>query len=152
MRPLSADLDEVGAVGARGDRGVERIEGCGRVRIALHPLPELPDLDRSRYLITRRQPTHPAGAAIDRIVLARGRTFERYRAEACRIAARIAHLLERRQDGADIEEWPRRSPVGEIITQRERADRRTRDAVAAFTVLGIGDAREQRQIGRQVLA
>src|SRR5882757_2390559 len=39
MRPLSANLDEVGAVGAIGDRGVERIEGCGGVRVALHPLP-----------------------------------------------------------------------------------------------------------------
>ena len=32
------------------------------------------------------------------------------------------------------------------------AYRRTGDAVAAFIVLGIGDAGEQRQIGRQVLA
>src|SRR3954468_8007404 len=39
MRPLSADLDEAGAIGAIRDRGVERIEGCGGVRVALHPLP-----------------------------------------------------------------------------------------------------------------
>src|SRR6185436_19947641 len=152
MRPLSADLDEAGAVSAIRDRGIERIKGSGRVHIALHPLPELPDLDGSRHLIARREPAYPAGAAIDGVVLARGRTFERYRAEACRVAARIAHLLERRQDGADIEERPRRSPVDEIVAQRERADRRTGDVVAAFVVLGIGDAGEQRQIRRQVLA
>ena len=152
VRPLSADLDEGGAVGARGDRGVERIEGGGGVGVALHPLPELPDLDGGRHLIARRQPAHPAGAAIDGVILARGRTFERYRAEARRVVARVAHLLEWRQDGADVEERPRRSPVDEIIAQRERADRRAGDAVATFIVLGIGDAGEQRQIGRQVLA
>jgi len=31
-------------------------------------------------------------------------------------------------------------PVGEIVAQRERADRRAGDAVAAFAVLGVGDA------------
>ena len=120
--------------------------------VALDPLPQLPDLDRGGDLVARRQPADPAGAAIDAVILAAGFAVERHRAEAGLIAAAVAHLLERRQHGADVEERPRRSPVGEIVAQREGADRRAGDAVAAFAVLGVGDARQQRQIGRQVLA
>ena len=153
MRPLAADLDEVGLVGAGGDGRVERIERhAGRIGVALDPLPHLPDLDRGGDLVARRQPADPARAAIDAVILAAGFAVERHRAEAGLIAAAVAHLLERRQYGADVEERPRRSPVGEIIAQREGADRRAGDAVAAFAVLGVGDARQQRQIGRQVLA
>src|SRR5258707_781966 len=81
----------------------------------------------------------PARPAIDRIVRAVGRTVQRYRAEARRIAAAIAYFLIWRQDGADIEERPRRTPVGEVVAKRERTDRRAGDVVSAFAVLGIGE-------------
>src|SRR4051812_14255925 len=120
MRPLSADLDEIGLVGAAADRGAERIErSAGRVGVAVDPLPELPDFDGRRDFIARGYPAHPAGAAVDRVVAGGGLAVERYRAETGRVTARVTHLLVGRQDGADIEERPRRSPVDEIIAQRE---------------------------------
>src|SRR5580693_4898017 len=45
MRPLSAELDQIGAVGAGRDRGAERIERGHRVRIAIDALPQLPEFD-----------------------------------------------------------------------------------------------------------
>jgi hypothetical protein len=41
MRPLSAELDQIGSAGAGGDRGVERIERAGGIAVASHPLPDL---------------------------------------------------------------------------------------------------------------
>ena len=128
------------------------LSGAIGIGIALHPLPQLPDFDRGCDLVARRQPADPARPAIDAVVLAIGLAVQCHRAEAGHVAAAIAHLLERRQDGADVEERPRRSPVGEIVAQRKRADRRAGDAVAALAVLGVGDARQQRQIGGEVLA
>src|SRR5882757_4710158 len=68
MRPLAADLDQAGAIGAVGDRGVERIERDGGVAVALDPLPELPDLDRGCDLVARRQPADPARASVDAVI------------------------------------------------------------------------------------
>ena len=124
MRPLAADLDQRGLVGAGVERCVERIEGDGGIGITLHPLPQLPDLDRGGDLVARRQPADPPGAAVDAIILRGGFAVERHCAEARVVTAAVAHLLVRRQDRADVEERPRRSPVGEIIAQREGADRR----------------------------
>src|SRR5581483_11649680 len=53
---------------------------------------------------------------------------------------------------ADIEERPRRAPIGEIIAQREGADRRAGDVVSAFAILRVGDARQQRKVGGYLLA
>src|SRR5258708_5956411 len=39
MPPLPADLDQAGAIGTAGDRGIERIECGGRIRVALDALP-----------------------------------------------------------------------------------------------------------------
>src|SRR5229473_6887016 len=89
MRPLSADLDEIGLVGAGRDRGVERVERGGRVRIALHPLPKLPDLDGCGDLVARRYPADPAGAAIGAVILAAGLAIQRDRAEARHVAASV---------------------------------------------------------------
>src|SRR5207237_5642629 len=90
--------------------------------------------------------------AEDAISGAVARAIERGRTEARRVAAAVTHLLEWRQDGADIEERPRRSPVDEIIAQRERADRRAGDAVAALAELRIGDAGQQRQVRGDLFA
>src|SRR5712664_2953199 len=106
MRPLSADLDEIGLVGAGGDRGVERIERDGLVRVTTDPLPQLPDLDGCGDLVTRRDSIDPAGPAVGSLVLATGLAIDCDRAEVGHVAAAIAHLLGRRQDGADIEERP----------------------------------------------
>src|SRR5882672_4103166 len=106
MRPLSADLDEIGLVGAGGDSGVERIELDGLVRVTNDPLPQLPDLDGCGDLVTRRDSIDPAGPAVGSIVLATGLAIDCDRAEVGHVAAAIAHLLGRRQDGADIEERP----------------------------------------------
>src|SRR6266487_1996614 len=70
MRPLSADLDQIGLIGAGCDRGVERIERDGRVRVALYPLPQLPDFNRCGDLVARRDPADPAGPAVGAVILA----------------------------------------------------------------------------------
>src|SRR5271168_2686537 len=70
MRPLSADLDQIGLVGAGGNRGIEWIEGSGRIAIAGHPLPELPDFDRGCDLVAGRYPTDPASPAVDAVIRA----------------------------------------------------------------------------------
>src|ERR1700716_4648774 len=106
MRPLSADLDQAGLGGPGGDRGVDRVERDRRIGIALAPLPQLPDLDRRCRLVARRDPADPARPAIDAVILATGFAVERHRTEAGLVAAVVAHLLERRQDGADVEERP----------------------------------------------
>src|ERR1700716_122730 len=67
MRPLSADLDEIGLVGAGCNRGVERIERDGRVAVSIHPLPELPHLDGRGDLIARRDAADPAGPAVNAV-------------------------------------------------------------------------------------
>ena len=87
-----------------GDRGVERIERDGRIGVALDPLPQLPDFDGGCDLVARRQPADPPCAPIDAVTAGRGGAVQRHRAEAGHVAAAIAHLLERRQDGADVEE------------------------------------------------
>src|SRR5215475_7135896 len=102
VRPLPADLDERGLVGAGVEGGIERIERDRLVGIALHPLPELPDLHRGGDFVARRYSADPAGAAIDRVIL-RGRVaVDRHRAEAGLIAAPVAHLFVWRQDRADV--------------------------------------------------
>ncbi len=152
MRPLAADLDQRGLVGAGVEGCIERIEREGLIRIALHALPELPDLDRGGDLVARRQPADPPGPAVDRVVLRRRVAVHRHRAEARRVIAAVAHLFVGRQDRADVEERPRRTPVGEVIAQSERADRRAGDAVAALAVMRVGEAGEQREIVGEVLA
>src|ERR1700730_281926 len=104
MRPLSADLDEIGLVSAGCNGGVERIERDGRVAVALHPLPERPHLDGRGDLVARRDAADPAGPAVDAVVLAVGLALKRNRAEARHVAAAIARLLGWAQDGADVEE------------------------------------------------
>src|SRR2546421_2155730 len=106
MRPLSANLDQIGPIGVAGDRGVERIERDGRIRVAFHALPKLPDLDRGGDLVARRKTADPARPAVSPIILAVGPAIERHRAEARRVAAAVARLLGLRQNGADVEEWP----------------------------------------------
>src|SRR5213076_2447180 len=49
------NLDQIGPIGAAGNRGVERIERDGRIRVAFHPLPKLPDLNRGGDLVARRK-------------------------------------------------------------------------------------------------
>src|ERR1700722_16601524 len=152
MGPLPADLDQIGPIGAGSDRGIERIERDRRIAVAADPLPHLPQLDGGGDLVTRRKPADPARPAIDPVIAAVGRTIYRPRAEVRHIAAAVALLLERRQDGADVEKRPRRSPVDEIVAKRKGADRRAGDVVSALAVLGVGDAGEQRQVGGQLLA
>src|SRR6476659_7873528 len=67
MRPLPADLDQGGLIGACIERGVERIERERLVRIALDPLPQLPDLDGGGDLVARRQPADPSSPAVDAV-------------------------------------------------------------------------------------
>lgn len=152
MGPLAADLDQAGAVGAISNIGVERIERDRIVRIARYALPELPDLDGGCDLVARGQPAHPAGATVDRVVRGIGRTGHAHWSQAGVVAAGVARLLPRRQDRADVEERTRRSPIGEVIAQRKGADWSAGDVVAALAVLRVGEAGEQRQIGRQLLA
>src|SRR5204863_875641 len=68
VRPLPADLGKRGFVGAGVEGGIERIERNRLVRVTLHPLPELPDLDGGGDFIARRYSADPARAAIDRVV------------------------------------------------------------------------------------
>src|ERR1700722_11442314 len=72
MRPLPADLDEIGSISTGGDRGVERIERNGGIAVATDPLPQLPQLDGSGDLVTRRKPADPSRPAIHPVIAAVG--------------------------------------------------------------------------------
>src|ERR1700722_8063322 len=106
MGPLSAQFDQIGAIGPGWNRGAKGVECDGRIAVAVDPLPELPDFDRGCDLVARRDAADPAGPAVGAIIAAVGLAIERHRPETCGLTGAVAPLLERGEDGADIEERP----------------------------------------------